>query len=64
MEQTDSCKRGGEGGVWLKEGEGISQGTYMHYPWTWTTVWGLPEGERRGLGEGGQKEKIGTTVIA
>ena len=22
-----------------------SQRTYTHDPWTWTTVWGLPEGE-------------------
>ena len=35
MEQTDSCKRGGRGGDWVKEGEGISQRTCIHDPWTW-----------------------------
>ena len=29
---------------WMKKGEGISQRTYMHDPWTQTTVWGWPEG--------------------
>ena len=38
----------GEGGDWLKEGEGSSQRTHMHGPGTWTMVWGLPEG----VGEG------------
>ena len=37
----------------------------MHNPWTWTTLWGLPEGVRGWwLGEGGKGRKIGTTVIA
>ena len=35
---------------WMKEGEGISQRTYMHGPWTWTTVWGSPEGTGGGAG--------------
>ena len=33
----------------MKDGEGISQGTFMFGPWTMTTIWGLPEGR----GEGG-----------
>ena len=45
----------------MKEGEGISQRTYVPDPWTWTTVWGLPEGVGRvSLAGGG---KIGTTQI-
>ena len=28
MEQTDSCKKGGGRGDWLKQGEGISQNEY------------------------------------
>ena len=39
------------------KGEGISQRThiyiYMHDPWTWTMVWGMPEG----VGWGGGVEK-------
>ena len=47
----------------MKEGEGISQRTYVHYLWTWTTVWGLPVGVGAGWVEGGAKgEKIGTKV--
>ena len=53
----------GRGGYWLKEGEGISQSTYIHDPWSWTTVLGLPEG-LGGAGWRGSKGKIGTTVIA
>ena len=33
---------------------------YVHDPWTWTKVWGFPEGreeEGESLGEEGQKEK-------
>ena len=44
MEHTDTCQRGGGSREWLKEGERISQRTYMHDPWTGTRVWGLPEG--------------------
>ena len=39
--QTDKSKRGGWRGRLLEEGEGISPGTYMNNPWTWTTVRGL-----------------------
>ena len=38
MEQTDSCKTVGGMGKWQKEGEEISQRTYMNDPWTWKTV--------------------------
>ena len=38
----------------MTEGEGISQGTYMHDPWTQTAVWGPPEGREWELG-GGRK---------
>ena len=34
----------GECGDRMKKGEGISQRTYMHDLWTWTIVWGFPEG--------------------
>ena len=47
----------------LKEGEGISQRTYMHDPWTWTTVGGLAVRVGVGLSEGDRGGKIGTTVI-
>ena len=36
---------------------------YMHDPWTWKTMWGLPEGVR-GISEGDKGGKIGTTKIA
>ena len=45
----------GGGGDGLKEGEGISQRTYMHDPWTWTTVWGLTMEVGGGLGGGWPK---------
>ena len=44
MEQGDSCQSGGRRGDWMKEGEGISQRTYMHDPQTQITVWCWPEG--------------------
>ena len=47
----------------MKEGEGISQRTYMKGPWSWTMVWG-PTMEVKGrLGREGKGEKMGTTVI-
>ena len=64
MEQTDSGQRGRGKGEWWKEGEGNSQRTSMNDPWTWTTVWGLTVGVGGGLGGRGQREKIGTTMIA
>ena len=49
---------------WMKKGEGISQRTYMHDPWTQTTVWGWPEGSRgRGWVEVGRGGGMGTSVI-
>ena len=42
----------------MKEGEGISQRTYMHDPWTRTTVWGLSEGAEAGW-RGAKGEKLG-----
>ena len=58
MEQTDSCRRVGGRGEWWKEGERISQRTWMNDAWTWTTERGLTVGER-GVGwvEGGKREK-------
>ena len=44
-------------GVWIKEGEGISQRIYMKDPWTWTTVWALTVEVVGGLGGGGQRGK-------
>ena len=35
----------------------------MNDPWTWTTVWGLTVGAEVGLGGGGHRGKIGTTII-
>ena len=44
MEKTDSCCRVGVVNK-MKDSEGINQRTYMHGPRTWTTLWGLTEGE-------------------
>ena len=52
------------GGDCLKEGEGISQRTYMKGPWTWTMVWGLTMEVGGGLGGGGTGGKMRTTVTA
>ena len=41
MEQTDNVRGEVGDGDCLKEGEGISQRTYMKDLWTWTMVWGL-----------------------
>ena len=42
----------------MKDGEGINQRTFMHYPWTWTTIRGLSWGrERAGLSGGGKGRK-------
>ena len=57
MDKTGSCLRIGERGAWMKVGEGISQRTYIHNPWTQTTVWGLPEGRAK-------REIVGTTIVA
>ena len=35
----------------------------MNDPWTGTAVWGLTVGVGGGVGGGGQRGKIGTTVI-
>ena len=48
----------------MKEGEGISQRTYMKGPWTWTMVWGLTMEVGGGLGGGGTGGKMRTTVTA
>ena len=41
----------GEGkGDWVKEGGGISQRTCIPDPYTWSTVWGWPEGRGAGAG--------------
>ena len=41
------------GGDCLKEGEGITQRTYMKDPWTGATVWGLTMEVGGGLGREG-----------
>ena len=41
----------------MKEGEGISQRTYMKDPWSWTTVWGQTMEVGEGLAGGGRKGK-------
>ena len=42
----------------MKDGEGINQTTFMHNPWTQTTIWGLAwGGERVGLDGGEEREK-------
>ena len=46
-----------------KEGEGTSQGTCMNDPQTWTMGWGLTVGAGDGLGRGGQRGKIESTII-
>ena len=40
------------GGDQLKEGEGVSQPTFMKDPWTWTTVWALTRDDGGGLDRG------------
>ena len=44
---------------WMKEGERISQRTYMHDPWTGATIWGLPDREEGVLSGCGRCEKSG-----
>ena len=46
----------GQSGDWLKGG-GVSQRTYIHDPWTWTTVLSLPKGWR-GSVEGDKGGKV------
>ena len=42
----------------IKDGKGINQRTFMHNPWTLTTIWGLVcSGERVGLSGGREREK-------
>ena len=66
MEQSDSCQRG-EGAEWMKEGDGISQRTYMHDPQTQSIAWRGPEGGCGAwveAGKGRTKEgKMKTSVI-
>ena len=50
-------------GIMGKAGKVSSQGTCMGDPRTYTMVWGLTVGAGCGLGVGGQRGKIGTTVI-
>ena len=52
-----------EGEEEMEKAEGITQRTCMNGPRTWTTVWGMTLGAGGGLGEGGQRGKIGTTVM-
>ena len=53
MEETDSCQWAG---VWMKEGEGMSQRSYMQDPKTQTSVRGWPEGRGCGSWAGVGKE--------
>ena len=46
------------GGDCLNKGEGISQGTYMKDPWTWTMVWRLTMEVRGVMGGVGHRGKI------
>ena len=62
MEQADDFKNKGGRGHWMKEGEGMSQRTYMHDPWTWAMICELPEGVPGWRWAKG--EKVGTTVVA
>ena len=43
----------------LKEGEGISERTYMKGPWIWTMVLGLTMEVEGRLGGGGQRGQLG-----
>ena len=53
MEEGDSYKRGKGDGDCLKEGEGISQRTYIKDLWTQTAVWGLTMESKGRLGGDG-----------
>ena len=55
MEQIYICKKGQVGGNCLKDGEGISQRTYMNNPWIQTTVWLWPEERGSGAWKEGAK---------
>ena len=60
MEQAGGYKRGERGGGdWFKEGEEISQRTYVNDPWTGTMVWGLTREWGSGWGEWAKGEKLG-----
>ena len=48
----------------MKEGEGVSQRTYMGGLWTWIMVWGLTMKVGGGLGKGGKRGKSEKTVIS
>ena len=42
----------------MKDGEGFNQRTFMHNPWTQTTIWGVVwVGEGVELGGGREREK-------
>ena len=62
MEPTVICRRRIGREEWGQRGEGISRRTCMNDPWTWTRERGLTVGKKGGLGRGGQKGKIGTSV--
>ena len=53
----------GEWGGDTRGKKGKGQGTCMKDPWTWTTGWGWTVGAGVGRNGGGQRGKIGTTVI-
>ena len=51
------------GGDCLNKGEGISQGTYMKDPWTWTMVWRLTVGVGGRAGWRRARGEIGTSIV-
>ena len=53
----------GQSRQWWKEGEGTRQRTCMDDPRTRTTVWELTVGAGSGMGSGGERGEIGTTVM-
>ena len=60
-----AISKNGGGAEWMKDGEEVNQRTFMHNPWTWTTIQGLAWRAGGGACEGGQREKkAGTTVVA
>ena len=54
-------------GQWWKDGEGTRQRTCMNDPQAWTTGWELTMGvggRCGGMGRGGQRGEIGTSVVS
>ena len=63
LRSTNRLLQSSCGDVKYSVGNGASKElTYTHDPWTWTMVWGLPEGVGFWV-EGGKGRKIRITVI-